>query len=329
MRQFALCMAVALLAFMPAWADDPPKEEKKELTAKEQYQALVKEFQTKQSELIRDINKAKGEDQQKLIQNYRGLGKEYAERFFKIAEDNAKDPVATDALLWVVQNASGSDEYAKATEKVTAWIGETPVKDLLKKLATIRGANNEIMTAVMKRAENEENATQAADLLGWAAMSNPISPSGQKAVKLLVEKDPDHKSVGQLCVTLGFYGYNPQSVKVLKTILEKSTKDATKAAAAMSLGKALYSHTDSLADKPAEADQVAAEAEKYFTQVIEEFGKDNAAQKKEAEKELHCLRTLRIGKEAPQIEGGDLEGTEFKLTDYRGKVVMLDFWGHW
>ena len=25
----------------------------------------------------------------------------------------------------------------------------------------------------------------------------------------------------------------------------------------------------------------------------------------------------------------DLAGVEFKLSDYRGKVVFLDFWGHW
>ena len=36
-----------------------------------------------------------------------------------------------------------------------------------------------------------------------------------------------------------------------------------------------------------------------------------------------------VGQLAPEIEGVDLEGTEFKLSDYRGKVVMLDFYGDW
>lgn len=36
-----------------------------------------------------------------------------------------------------------------------------------------------------------------------------------------------------------------------------------------------------------------------------------------------------IGEEAPEIEGVDLEGVAFKLSDYRGKVVMLDFYGDW
>ena len=36
-----------------------------------------------------------------------------------------------------------------------------------------------------------------------------------------------------------------------------------------------------------------------------------------------------IGKVAPDIEGIDLGGSEFKLSDYEGKVVFLDFWGDW
>ena len=38
---------------------------------------------------------------------------------------------------------------------------------------------------------------------------------------------------------------------------------------------------------------------------------------------------LKIGRLAPEITGRDLDGTDFKLSDYRGKVVVLDFWGDW
>ena len=101
-----------------------------------------------------------------------------------------------------------------------------------------------------------------------------------------------------------------------------------KASAALGLGRALVARTDELGDRPAEADKVAAEAEKYLTTAIDLLGPNNAAQK-EAEQELKALRTLRVGKEAPEIKGGDLDGKEFKLSDYRGKVVLLDFWGNW
>jgi peroxiredoxin len=33
--------------------------------------------------------------------------------------------------------------------------------------------------------------------------------------------------------------------------------------------------------------------------------------------------------EVPDLRGEDLDGKTFKLSDYRGKVVFLDFWAHW
>ena len=40
-------------------------------------------------------------------------------------------------------------------------------------------------------------------------------------------------------------------------------------------------------------------------------------------------RAPQVGESAPEIEGKDLDGVAFKLSDYRGKVVLLDFWGNW
>ncbi len=39
--------------------------------------------------------------------------------------------------------------------------------------------------------------------------------------------------------------------------------------------------------------------------------------------------TIALGNLAPDIEGQDVDGKVFKLSDYRGKVVALDFWGFW
>ena len=47
-----------------------------------------------------------------------------------------------------------------------------------------------------------------------------------------------------------------------------------------------------------------------------------------AKKTVPCAKVV-LGQLAPEIEGEDIEGAKFKLSDYRGKVVMLDFWGNW
>ena len=206
-----------------------------------------------------ELQKAKGPRTEKLIEKYYAVGKELADKFYKLAEANSKDQVATDALLWVVQNGEGSPVY-------------------------------------------------------------------QKSVNELMAKHPDHASLERVCMMLS-RGRTPDAEKALKTIAEKAAKPNVKAAATLSLAKLLASRTDSLGDKPAEADKVAAEAEKLFAKAIELY-KDNAAQKKAAETELNALKTLRVGKVVPEIKAADLDGKEFKLSDYRGKVVMLDFWGN-
>lgn len=45
--------------------------------------------------------------------------------------------------------------------------------------------------------------------------------------------------------------------------------------------------------------------------------------------DLFELRNLAIGQVAPDIEGESVAGGPLKLSDYRGKVVVLDFWGNW
>jgi hypothetical protein len=34
----------------------------------------------------------------------------------------------------------------------------------------------------------------------------------------------------------------------------------------------------------------------------------------------------KVGSPAPEIQGIDGDGVAFKLSDYRGKVVLVDFW---
>jgi peroxiredoxin len=38
---------------------------------------------------------------------------------------------------------------------------------------------------------------------------------------------------------------------------------------------------------------------------------------------------LKVGDPAPEIDGTDLDGKPMKLSEFRGKVVVLDFWGDW
>lgn len=41
------------------------------------------------------------------------------------------------------------------------------------------------------------------------------------------------------------------------------------------------------------------------------------------------LDNLQLGMKAPDFEGQDVDGRKIRLSDFRGKVVVIDFWGYW
>jgi thiol-disulfide isomerase/thioredoxin len=49
----------------------------------------------------------------------------------------------------------------------------------------------------------------------------------------------------------------------------------------------------------------------------------------EAKESVFVLKHLSVGRQAPEIVGNGRDGTEFKLSDFRGKIVVLDFWADW
>jgi thiol-disulfide isomerase/thioredoxin len=80
------------------------------------------------------------------------------------------------------------------------------------------------------------------------------------------------------------------------------------------------------------------EAESLLAQVTEIYANlphNDRYQRREAKTlgdaarvQLHEMRQLTIGKPAPEIEGRDLDGRPFRLGDYRGKVVVVNFGSH-
>lgn len=48
-----------------------------------------------------------------------------------------------------------------------------------------------------------------------------------------------------------------------------------------------------------------------------------------AARDLDELENLSPGCEAPETAGEDLDGSPIRLSDFRGRVVLLAFWGHW
>ncbi len=69
-----------------------------------------------------------------------------------------------------------------------------------------------------------------------------------------------------------------------------------------------------------------AKVEALYDRLAKEFGETDAGMKARAKR----LRgKTEVGAKAPDFVGTTIDGFEFKLSEYRGKVVMLDFYGFW
>ena len=88
-------------------------------------------------------------------------------------------------------------------------------------------------------------------------------------------------------------------------------------------GEALY--RASLAKKRGSKELASGKAAEFAKRAAEEY-KDTAVMRA-ARGEVEV--GLAVGKAAPDFTAKDADGKEFKLSDYRGKVVVLDFWGFW
>ena len=76
-----------------------------------------------------------------------------------------------------------------------------------------------------------------------------------------------------------------------------------------------------------QADAGFADAKAKLEGMLE--GLDDKRLERSVRSKIAIAEKFAIGMKAPEIEGIDLDGVAFKLSDYDGKVVFLDFWGNW
>ena len=103
--------------------------------------------------------------------------------------------------------------------------------------------------------------------------------------------------------------------RFLRKVADKSPHPEIGGAATLTLAKRLADAGD-----PAQAENL-----------LDRLLKDKRLAKLHASAEdvLFDLRHLSVGKVVPDVEGWDLDDKPMKLSDYRGKAVMLVFWATW
>jgi hypothetical protein len=175
-----------------------------------------------------------------------------------------------------------------------------------------------------------------------------------KAFELIHRDHIRSDKLGPLCQRVS-YGFCKEYETFLRAVLAKNPHKTVLATACLSLGRFLNNRLQRLdlcKEQPELAKEFAGlygkeylagllkedrdknfqEIEAALEQAAEQFADvklpDGDTVADRAKAELFGIRNLSVGKEAPDIEGEDQDGKRFKLSDYRGKVLLLDFWSY-
>ncbi|MCI0745693.1 MAG: peroxiredoxin family protein [Verrucomicrobia subdivision 3 bacterium] len=266
-------------------------EEEKPPTVAEQYRALLKEFHGASYSYFQSTNDAQRQAIVARVDNA-------TTKCLELVEKNLRDPIALEALTQVV-----TEEY---------WL-------------------------------NTHTSHP-----GWGKESRQA-----RAIALLLRDHLESDKLAETCKRVHF-GFRQECETFLRTVLEKNPHREIQGVACLRLAQFLANRLERLnllADQPELAKRydalfgkdymdalkrqdrarVIREVEALYERTIEKYSdvqvpQYNNTAGNQAEIELFEIRYLALGKEAPDIEGEDQDGKQFKLSDYRGRVVLLYFW---
>jgi hypothetical protein len=189
------------------------------------------------------------------------------------------------------------------------------------------------------RALIKQRASEPEAFEGFLVYSGVIDyPLDEEMVRLLRQHHFDHPKMGQFCFHL-MYRTDELTRQLLQDVAAKHPQQVVRGQATYVFGMYYRYRAQPWEKKPSEEEEakLLREAERHFQEVAKTYAEvktpdglaklgDKAASQLTR---IKNLSSLKVGKVAPEIEGEDLDGKKFKLSDYRGKVVLLDFWGHW
>lgn len=184
-----------------------------------------------------------------------------------------------------------------------------------------------------------------------------LRPYGFKAVELLLNHGyATNSAVAPVCWALGHnWGWHKPSVEFLEEIVAKNADRDAQANARFALARLKKNESEALEwlqiapayledewrkaaseqAKTVNPAELRSDAERLFTSVVLSYSncpvpvKQDVMLGERAAQELYQLQHVWMGQVAPEIEGEDLDGRKLKLSEYRGKIVLLSFWGSW
>ncbi len=249
-----------------------------------------------------------------------------------------RDHVASAKLGRVVEML-GASQDKKSAALFRAILDKNPSKEVKAQAAVALARQMQARLAVVKQIkDNPQVAKSVEQIYGkdYALEQQKADPvkleaEAEKLYAELTEQYlPDMKpaSIAILCQQLY---YTNDSEMLLRALYTRDKRDEVRGVACLVLAQVLMRSADRLTTSDAKAaEKMHKESEKLLEEAADKYADVKTAFDgtvgRKAKSELFDLRHLSVGKAAPEVKGVDQHGKRFKLSDYKGKVVLLDFW---
>ena len=346
-------------------SDQTETDDTKTVSIEEQVEKLTDEYQLEMFDWREKFDAAKSQGEKSRLMRT-NPAKAYSKELFSIHEANPDDKAAQNAVRMAVEALGPQTKTKDSTLLLEIARKQDPEEAKKSYLALAKFGSRQIKPEafgkVFEFAKKETDDATAVDMLklltrgsaGYGTLlaaeeiwnrikANPDDAdfdtlktialkarpaTSGPAYKALFKNYGEHKDLQDVLIRVP-RELNSGFEKVIKDVFENGEGDLQTQAAISLAWYAEIRHFAIGVNRLSESQLAILENEKQdLIEYFKSVDKDSELYPA-AERELFLLENLSPGDEAPDIVSKDLDGEEFKLSDYRGKVVLLVFWGDW
>jgi peroxiredoxin len=271
-----------------------------------------------------------------------------------IRADGPGPATNADALGEQLRTLRKSAEHAE--EELYRLLDEAKTEQLREELwAKYRSRIRDLVTRAIEIARLKESDPAVVDVLLWIHAQR-IPDLSEESRKILMRHHVENPKMIDACRhTLGVPPADFASAeRLLREVSMRNPDRLVKAVSTLYLAEHLLQWSDtvqflgnhadragSFIEDAALLDQInsrnreklSSEAEGLLCRIVESYADVETPEERRlaevARGKLFGIRRLRLGKVAPEITGTDAYGKEIRLSEFRGKVILLTFSGNW
>jgi len=245
-----------------------------------------------------------------------------------VAEEPQKSSPRDEYEALVTAQRDAEREFSRAYQAATTKEEKDRVSQGLGRQSSAQSHSD----GFWKLIEKHPNDPVAIDTLMWLISRDNLGASTTAALGNFSPELMQNDRMLEVCTLLGHGFTDRPGEDFLRQLIAKSPHRQVQGEARFAQALRLKRQLDRQPAAGPNGEMLARTAEQILNTVIEKYGDVKhypSTLKEAAEGTLFEMKFLGVGSPVPEIDGEDLDGKPLKLSDFRGKVVLLDFWGTW